>query len=281
MTLFRYPGGKSKLNKIIQPLLHKLYSVGSTRSYVEPFFGGGAVGTAFLTSHHTRAILNDADFNLACLWLAIKLYPQQLSLLVSGFNPSVEAFSLFKKELAQARGRVEVADMAMVVELGFRKLAIHQMSYSGLGEKAGGPIGGKTQSSDYAVGCRWNADRIIKSIKTAHNILARPEVMIWNFSSLRFFFSHVDVVYLDPPYYRKGSELYKVSFSEHDHRFLADELLITPAKWLLSYDDCPEIRKLYSWAKIIETPNVSTINSKGIRKIELLITSNELYEKIK
>jgi len=46
--------------------------------------------------------------------------------------------------------------------------------------------------------------------------------------------------------------------------------------FLLSYDDCPQIRELYSWAHIYEqTWFYNTANSSGPRKVgkELFITN--------
>ena len=51
--------------------------------------------------------------------------------------------------------------------------------------------------------------------------------------------------YCDPPYY--GTEDYYdgVVFEDGDHERLRDLLLSIQGKFLLSYNDCPEIRKLY------------------------------------
>ena len=57
-------------------------------------------------------------------------------------------------------------------------------------------------------------------------------------------------IYLDPPYYEKGPQLYRYSMDEEDHRVLAMQLRECKAQWILSYDDHQEIRRLYSWARI-------------------------------
>jgi len=58
-------------------------------------------------------------------------------------------------------------------------------------------------------------------------------------------------VYADPPYYResldnKFSKLYDKPFDEEQHTHLRDVLEATPAKVMVSYDDRPEVRELYS-----------------------------------
>jgi DNA adenine methylase len=57
-------------------------------------------------------------------------------------------------------------------------------------------------------------------------------------------------IYLDPPYYEKGAQLYKHNMSPEDHEDLATRLQACKAQWLLSYDDHPRIRELYDWAQI-------------------------------
>jgi len=63
-------------------------------------------------------------------------------------------------------------------------------------------------------------------------------------------------LYADPPYYRESAghptdKLYDKSFDVDCHRRLAEALADTPAKVMVSYDDCPEVRRLYKgWALV-------------------------------
>ena len=56
------------------------------------------------------------------------------------------------------------------------------------------------------------------------------------------------LLYLDPPYYVKGGQLYAHNMSHDEHVELASLLHGVAADWRLSYDDCQEVRDLYSWA---------------------------------
>ena len=50
------------------------------------------------------------------------------------------------------------------------------------------------------------------------------------------------LIYLDPPYYEHGAELYLNSYTHNDHAELASFLLNrTTIKWVLSYDNVKEI----------------------------------------
>jgi DNA adenine methylase len=163
------------------------------------------------------------------------------------------------------------------------KLAIHQLSYSGLGTKSGGPLGGEKQNSDYKIDCRWSTDSICRKIFAAHSIIARHEIRTGGCTCLPFdALIHTPgeaFLYLDPPYFVKGDDLYQIKFSSDDHRRLAQSLLTTSHHWVLSYDDCPDIHNLYAWAHrepvIMKYSITATKDETGRRdsttKVELLI----------
>ena len=111
--------------------------------YREPFFGSGAVGFQLLSMlpSNARVWLNDQDYSLVCLWKSVKESSEELIEMVRRFEPSTDAFDKFKEE--------DGAPGIEPVTLGFQKLALHQISFSGNGVKAGGPIGGRKQRSEF------------------------------------------------------------------------------------------------------------------------------------
>jgi len=263
MSFFRYPGGKSKLKKYISQYI--LDNSGGIEEYREPFFGGGSIGLGVI-SHFQRSWINDIDHHLCKLWKSVIDRPEELKSMVSNFVPSVDLFFQYKDELLEDKAGSDI------VITGFKKLAVHQMSYSGLGVKAGGPIGGKKQESKYPVGCRWSPKYICDKIDKANKVLCKSLCTDYDFEELitsegsRF-------LYLDPPYYAKGEELYRHSFSIEEHERLASLLKGCKNPWLLSYDDCEEVRKLYSWAVVIDVSVKYTINTSRL-KSELFICPN-------
>jgi DNA adenine methylase len=58
------------------------------------------------------------------------------------------------------------------------------------------------------------------------------------------------LIFVDPPYY--NAKQYVHSFVEEDHKRLAEVCKQTKHDFFLTYDDCPEIRELYSWAYIYD-----------------------------
>ncbi len=261
MSFFRYPGGKSKLRNQITNKLN-LLSTEKGLEYREPFFGGGSIGLRLLQDKAdlSKIWVNDFDPGVASLWTSLIRHPDQLKFWVKKFTPSVAKFDEFKNELTQNNPVLNTEKQ--IVEFGFKKLAIHQISYSGLGTKSGGPLGGRDQKSDYKIDCRWSPDYICKKID-ALNIKFK-KLSVRNDCCTQLDFSDLindtkmdALIYLDPPYYDKGNDLYQCGFQEKDHIRLADCLKKTKHKWLLSYDDCKEVRDLYKWANIEEIADVN------------------------
>ena len=75
--------------------------------------------------------------------------------------------------------------------------------------------------------------------------------------------------YLDPPYY-KTERHYQVGFKTEDHKRLSEALRNIRGKFILSYNDCPEIRELYQGYEIIEVDRNNNL-ATGKRYKELIV----------
>ena len=260
--MFRYPGGKSKLKKQIVTRLDEMRNGSRQIEFREPFFGGGSIGCMFIEQNPNlkKIWINDYDLGIASIWTAIINNPASLKSKVQQFVPSIPAFDDFKTELLK---KPLLSTSEEMTEFGFKKLAIHQISYSGLGTKSGGPLGGRDQKSQYKIDCRWSPKYICKKIDLLHERFSKISAIRQNSCTNLDFAELIQdertqaLIYLDPPYFVKGNDLYQHGFSVQDHERLAQCLKDTGHRWLLSYDDCPEIRDLYSWATIQEIDGVS------------------------
>jgi DNA adenine methylase len=79
-------------------------------------------------------------------------------------------------------------------------------------------------------------------------------------------------VYVDPPYYMQGKKLYRHSYVDADHTALAKFIRSERYPWLLSYDDHPKIRELYSANQV--QPVYLDYKVKSNRKAQELVISN-------
>lgn len=255
MPLIRYPGSKEKLASELFQLFPdsfrmSLWSSMSQCEYREPFFGAGAIGIKILDciGRNSKVWINDLDSDLVCMWKAVKDSPREICRHIARFKPSVDKFFEFKER--------DGKEDCEIPERGFRKLALHRMSVSGFGVKSGGPIGGKNQNTSlYTVGCRWNPERIKRDvfrINSKLNKFTELRITCGDFQPLLENTTQNCFIYLDPPYYKMGGQLYKHSMPDTEHERLAGCLKSISVPWVLSYDEHPRIRELYSWANFCE-----------------------------
>jgi DNA adenine methylase len=278
MANIRYPGSKSRLKRAIidhfpeslRPRQELFQSVSQT--YVEPFFGSGAVGWEMLSGLRDgiTVVINDLDYWIACLWLSVRDAPEELIARIRAAQLSPSIFADYKKQ--------DGDKSIYVVDAGFRKLLLHQMSFSGLGFKAGGPIGGADASnSRYDIGCRWNPVEQERLVRMRSELMRRFRVSI-SYCDFEIVIKEYDnpnaFFYLDPPYVEKGNELYRHSFSVSDHERLAALAKNMKGRFVLSYDDCDIVRRLYAGHqfRLIEAEAVYSIC--GSRKNHELIIKN-------
>ena len=264
-SFFRYPGGKSRIAKQIIDIVSDHCTLSSITDYREPFWGGGGMGLEMLEhlAFGSSIWINDKDSSLSALWQAIIENPIALTTLISSYKPRTEDFYEFKSSLQGEN-----------IPQPLKRLIIHQISYSGLGVMSGGPLGGKNQVSKYKIDCRWSPESMCKKIMKAHELLSKFKVQCssYNYEKILEDVTSNTVIYLDPPYYVRGDQLYQEKFSVEEHENLSQQLKELKCNWFLSYDNCPEIRTLYSWANIIEIPVSYTINNNTKKNIELVIT---------
>jgi len=258
--MLRYPGGKRKLYKHISKFLTP------SDTYVEPFFGGGFIGLKCLENKlATRYVFNDKDYAIYSIWKSIEKYPKKLKKYLSKLKPTVQNFYKIKKLLIE-KTKHDIVKTAAI------KIAIHQWSYSGLGEMAGGPIGGKKQNSKYKINCRWNIESLLSQIDKYHVLFTKNNVSIYNTDALKLIqmyqSSKQTIIYIDPPYYIKGGSLYLEKFNQHNK--LARLVETSNAMCIVSYDDAEDIKKMYRKSTINKIITKYSING-STKKSELII----------
>ena len=275
MTLFRYPGGKAKLKSQI---LNRIAALRDRETeFGELFIGAGAILESLLSDARfdfMRVRLNDRDPTVGAVWNSILRYPDALNNRLSSYTPKIGDFESFKSELLEIRDYV--GSGWKMIDVAFKKIAIHQISFSGLGPRAGGVMGGKTQGSKYPLSCRYNSQALCHKIDQLHEQLSKVEIIgryctCEDFSPLLRNGNGGQVWFLDPPYYANGPGLYQVAFTPQDHENLAYTLRASETKFLCSYDDHPVIRRLYQWARM-EPVEVNYSIKTARRRSELLIS---------
>ena len=117
----------------------------------------------------------------------------------------------------------------------------------------GGPIGGVKQLGKWKLNARFNkTDLIPRCEKVAEY---RERIHVSGCDGIEFIKSQdadSTFYFIDPPYFAKGKTLYLNALDEEYHVSLGTRLKsMVDAAWVLTYDDCPEIRRIYQgWASI-------------------------------
>ena len=252
---FRYPGGKFYALKFIIPFLNAY----PHDAYREPFVGGGSV--FFGKSKATHNWLNDLESNIIETYEAFK-NSKRSQLLID--KVSIEIAS------KERHAEVKMLDATDADDIAFKTYYLNRTSYSGIIHK---PAWG------YAIGASSPPENWHRFIKGANSKLSGVKLTSVDFSKVLTAPSQGDrvLMYLDPPYFLADQKrAYTKPFELVDHLRLEAILRQLNHAFLLSYDDCEEIRDLYSWAHIYEKSWFhNTANSSGPRKVgkELFITN--------
>jgi DNA adenine methylase len=242
------------------------------RSYVEPYSGGCGLALSLLFSGHVSQIhLNDIDRAVWAFWKATVDHTEELVDLITSIDVTVEEWE--RQRAIQSR-KTE----AGVVELGFSTFFLNRTNRSGI-IHSGGIIGGKAQAGDWKIDCRYNKDDLIKRIRRVHNYKRR--IFIYNEDAEVFMdrigqsIPSTSVMYIDPPYFEKGSQLYKNSYRSVDHERIAKRVAKLSNPWFMTYDNVEQIRDLYSDFTNIELDIGYSVQTKR-RGSEILVVSDGL-----
>ena len=101
------------------------------------------------------------------------------------------------------------------------------------------------------------------------------EVLIKHYDRENSFF------YCDPPYY-SSEYVYQCGFTWDDHLRLKNTLANAKGKWLVSYNDCEEIRNLYDGYPFFDFTRLHNMKQRvnaGEQFPELLISNYDMYER--
>lgn len=232
----RYPGGKQKAIEQIAKEFPK-----SAQEYREPFVGGGSVYLHAKTIDFAESYwINDKFKELISFWQTVqdpvscKQLQQDLEKLRSSFKSAEEIKEYFltvRKESPENAYRE-----------AFLFFFFNRVTFSGT-TRAGG-------FSSSASLRRFTASSI-ERLSPMPNALFSTQITNLDFEEVIRKPGKEVFLFLDPPYYT-ASKLYGHGGSLHsfDHESMAKSLKNTTHRFLITYDDCDDIRELYSWAKV-------------------------------
>lgn len=240
----RYPGGKNKLAKFIALVCEKNNVNGH---YVEPYAGGASVALYLLINGYVKEItINDFDRAIFAFWDSVLHDTERFCNKIKKTDITIDNWRKCKKIY-------ENKEKAPLFDLGFATFFLNRTNHSGIID--GGMIGGVEQKGSYKINCRFNKEELIERIRLIGSY--EKNIHLHNLDALKLVkriqknrSSKNTIFYFDPPYYLKGPSLYMSHYKHEDHREVSEEIQkIKTTKWIVSYDNTPEIKKLYIGSK--------------------------------
>jgi len=263
----RYPGGKQILARVLGHLIRLNGREGGI--YVEPYAGGAGAALSLLYAEYVKqVVINDADSRIYAFWDGVVNQTDQFLKLLRDTPLSVEEWKrqrqIYLKPARNSRLRV-----------GFATFYLNRCNRSGIIGN-GGLIGGLKQTGEWKIDARFNRKDLARRVERIARYSER--ITLSNLDATELLQaeppnpSWVDraFVYLDPPYYCKGSQLYLNHYTSDDHTSFARFLSTTNLAWVMSYDNVPEIRKLYARYRQVSFNLGYSARSRRVEK-ELLI----------
>lgn len=236
LSPLRYPGGKSKL---IDFLYHMLQTE-NLDIFIEVFAGGASLGLALLDAGKiNQLVLNDIDPAVHAFWHVILTNPEYLI-------QKIRDTSINLSEITNAREQIAKPDSQEQMAWAF--FILNRTCFSGI--ISANPMRDLT--------ARYNPDKLIQRIQRIAELASK--IKLYNQDCCEFLENYAywhdkTTLFIDPPYYQKGPKLYTNAFDKCSHAKLAQVLnnLYTSMPGpdiIITYDDCPEIKSLYPFAKI-------------------------------
>lgn len=241
LSPLRYPGGKTKLYDKVVGILKK--NDLQDAIYVEPFCGGSGLAIKLLLCNEVSSIvINDIDPAIYAFWYCVLNKTEELC------SRLTECIITIEERDKQIRILRDVGSYS-TLDIGFATLFLNRTNISGI--LNAGPIGGREQAGKDKLDARFKKKVLKDKISTIaaqrekisiHNldVIDFVDKVLPTYESSRLFLN------FDPPYVKKGQELYLNHFSMEDHKRLRDKVSQCDHYWIVTYDYNDSVLDLYS-----------------------------------
>ena len=268
----RYPGGKSRaVSKIVDKYI--IPNIPESKKVCSPFFGGGSIEID-LAKRGFRVYGYDAFPPLVDFWQVLLKNPNKLANATEKeLRVSHAEFNEIQENFRNKSGKYTKITNATIFYL------LNRTSYSGTTLSGGMAIDLDKKNWWKRRNPRFNKN----SIERLRNFSVK-NLTVNRLDFRKSILKHKDAfVYADPPYYIGKKNLYgnqgDMQFKQKDHEDLA-KILKKRKRWALSYNNTPEVRKLYRGFRIRKLSwsyGMSDVKSrKEKHSNEILILSKDI-----
>ncbi len=227
---FRYAGGKFYARKLI------LQHIPKVDVYCEPFAGGASI--FFAKEPSKKSILNDLDTDVINTLKQIRDNLEGLIGLLDGIKATKQLHKYYKNEYHPKND----------LERAFRWFYLNRTSYSGIMKKENCYFG-------YGDKYSMRPENWPRHLRTVSYRLQGVELISRDFETVIDEMPNGSFLFVDPPYYNADQKkFYSCSFEMADHIRLKKclERNSDRLKFLITYDNSPEVKDLYKWCRVLE-----------------------------
>lgn len=234
----RYPGGKNCIFPFVSNLIAENGLTGC--KYIEPYAGGAGLALRLLFEEYAGTIvINDLDPLVHAFWRMCINEPERFIRWIDRTPVTVTTWQRCKERI---RRRDSEDEFVLATSFFF----LNRTNVSGV--LNGGIIGGVAQTGNYKIDARFNKVELIRRVEKIARFSNR--IRVANLDGIALVKNCAadkteSFIYLDPPYYQKGANLYLNAFKDADHEKLAKFVSKLSTPWLLSYDNHSFITNLY------------------------------------
>lgn len=240
-TPLRYPGGKGKLSSWLSELIEYNQLIGC--HYIEPYAGGAGAALNLLKKGFVSQItINDIDPMIFSFWTCVLNDTDR-------FINRIECTEINMNTWFEQKEILKYPDNYDQLQTAFATFFLNRTNRSGIIK--GGVIGGKNQDGNYKLDARFNKIDLINRIRDIGDM--RDKINVSNLDALKLLCNLKNtqdtntLIYLDPPYFLKGSQLYINHYNKNDHKNISEVVKEINLPILITYDDCDEIESLYKF----------------------------------
>lgn len=263
----RYPGGKNCIFPFVSNIFYENSLIGV--NYAEPYAGGAGLALRLLFEGYVNKIyINDLDRSIYSFWISIINRSEEFCEWINRVEISLKNWKNYKN--------IQVnSNHYNSFELAKSTFYLNRTNISGIIK--GGVIGGQSQKGMYKINARFNKIDLINRIQKIASL--KDRISISNLDGLSFIGKinkkrEQVFIYLDPPYFQKGKDLYMNFYLKEDHKKLSRFVKTMQKKWIISYDNHDFILNLYeNEKKIVYKLSQSASNRIGD---EILVFSDSL-----
>lgn len=256
---FRYPGGKTWLIPTVRQWLKQN---SKAALLIEPFAGGGIVSlTAAFENLADHVIMVEMDEEIAAVWdVILNSKNEWLANKIFSFDLTPENI---KTELDKPNKKLH--------DIAFCTILKNRIFHGGIIAKGAGMI--KNGENGKGIASRWYPKTLRDRIRAIEHVKNKIDfitgdafaILEQNINNKTAFF------FIDPPYTVAGKRLYKYFDIDHERLFKLTAQL--KGKFMLTYDDTPEIRRLAE-KNNLQFKTIPMKTTHHLQKNEIIISDN-------